>query len=752
VGRLAARGGGAPGRRAGAEPLAAVVTMGKRDRDSSSSSSPRRDRRRKEKEKEKKKGKDKDRGKRDRSGSKDDKRSRSRSDKRRGKDGGKKKRSSSRRRKSRSKSAAKKKSPERKKAKERERSASGSPAKSKADKKPKAASRSASAQVDRDWRNEDNAGTAGAAEQPQAAPAAPEPAKESTPAAPSKPPKPAKPAELATVTLDVRPFGMGPSKEAGVEGYVVSKIADGKPASKAGVLVGWRLVRVAGADCREADLDSVSKLLKDAALPMEAVFEKPPVDDFDSDDEDEDEVDDIADERAEHRKITSSHLANLDELPVERTPAEGLPEPITCWQDACGRQLLNADLVKKLQAAGLKRPTLIQRHAIPLVGARNGHYDLIALAQTGSGKTFAFVIPSVARLILQGAMSRPFFPGKSPASPLMLVLSPTRELAMQTQKEIETIKGKLNAVCVYGGETLKYQMQRIEKEQIDILCATPGRLIDLIDGGTISLSFIQTVVLDEADQMLEQSLEVMCAEILTGRDMPEPKSGRQTLLFSATMPQKIKDLCPKILRPGQIAELKIGHYGDDQGGSCKDIRQLLKWIPDEQQRVGALIQDLRDLWLTAGKKGRVVVFTNQRLQAGVLAGALQGQGYTVLHLHGKLDQHVREEVFDKFRRGQADVLVATNVASRGLDFPDISFVVQYNLPQTIDIYTHRIGRTGRVGQVGCALGYVGPKDRNLFVKLVEFLQLNEQEVPPFLLRQDLAKGGGKSKGHGRPFR
>jgi len=329
----------------------------------------------------------------------------------------------------------------------------------------------------------------------------------------------------------------------------------------------------------------------------------------------------------------------------------------------------------------------------------------------------------------------------------MLVLSPTRELAMQTTKEIEVLaKGtSLSTVCVYGGETLKFQQQRIEKTQIDICCATPGRLIDLIDTGKISLSFIQSVVFDEADQMLEQSLEVMCAEILTGRDMPEPSSGRQTLLFSATMPQKIRDMCPQILRQNSIASLTIGHYGDDQGGSCASIKQILKWVPDENHRMHCMVEDLRNYWIGTGKKGRVVIFTNQRVQAGYLAKHLEHQGIACVHLHGKLEQAVREEVFTKFRRGESDVLVATNVASRGLDFPDISFVVQYNLPNDIQIYTHRIGRTGRVGAVGCALAYMGPKDRHLSGKLVEFLELNKQEVPEFLR----PRGSRRSPSRGR---
>lgn len=333
----------------------------------------------------------------------------------------------------------------------------------------------------------------------------------------------------------------------------------------------------------------------------------------------------------------------------------------------------------------------------------------------------------------------------------MLILSPTRELASQTFNEIEVLtKGTpLQQVCIYGGETLKFQQQRIEKSQIDILCATPGRLIDLIDANKISLSFIQSVVLDEADQMLEQSLEVMCAEVLTGRDMPEPGQGRQTLLFSATMPQKIRDLVPKMMRQESMASLTIGHYGSEQGGSCAGIQQIVKWVPDERMRIGAMVRDLHTYWAGRGKVGRVVIFTNVRTQAAVLATALQAQGFNCIHLHGKLEQHVREQVFNQFRRGEADVLVATNVASRGLDFPDISFVVQYNLPQTIDIYTHRIGRTGRVGKVGCALAYMGPKDKRLAPKLTQFLELNKQEVPDFLRPRGSSppRRGGYSGGY-----
>lgn len=543
---------------------------------------------------------------------------------------------------------------------------------------------------------------------------------------------------------------MAPAKEDGVAGYVISKMADGKPAQLQGVQVGWRVVAVAERECRENDNNAIQALLKDCALPVQVVFETPPLLEEPSDSESEGGGDGILDDRAELRMKYSEGMDNMDELPIKREP-EGLPEPIKSWTDAVNRNYLNRSLFEKLQAAGLKRPTPIQRHAIPIIGdPKDNGYDLVALAQTGSGKTFAFVIPTVARLVVHGATMRPHFPGKSPGCPLVLVLSPTRELAMQTYKEIEVMtKGtKLTQTVIYGGESLRDQTLRIDKGQIDILCATPGRLIDLIDACKISLSFVQSVVLDEADQMLEQSLEVMCAEILIGRDMPGSNNGRQTLLFSATMPSKIQEMCSKILRPHRIGKLTIGHYSDDQGGSCKDIQQILRWAPDEKGRVMMLVQELRQRLHSPGKRGRAVVFTNMRVQAGYLEKALNGQGIPCVHLHGKLDQHVREEIFDKFRRGVGDVLVATNVASRGLDFPDISLVVQFALPQTVDIYTHRIGRTGRVGQVGCALAFVGPKDRSLFPKLVEFLELNNQEVPHFLQQTSGGRDGGRDRGSG----
>ncbi|CAJ1388517.1 unnamed protein product, partial [Effrenium voratum] len=311
-----------------------------------------------------------------------------------------------------------------------------------------------------------------------------------------------KPRERAALSLH-RPFGMAPSKEA--SGYVVEKVAEGKPAAEAGVEIGWRVVAVAGRGCEGLKSAEVQALLKDAPVPVEVVFEKPESETLPSS-EDED-LDNIQNVRADHRRAHEAALSNIDDLPVERSP-ETLPEPVASWREACERKLLNAALVHKLHAAGLKRPTLIQRHALPIVGHAE-HYDLVAQAQTGSGKTFAFVIPTIARLLLRGCPPRPFFAGPTAQGcPVVLVLSPTRELAIQTCTEMEVLtKGtKLTQMSIYGGETIKETAKRVETAPIDIICATPGRLVALLDETKISLAYIQTVILDEADQMLEQRL------------------------------------------------------------------------------------------------------------------------------------------------------------------------------------------------------------------------------------------------------
>jgi len=387
--------------------------------------------------------------------------------------------------------------------------------------------------------------------------------------------------------------------------------------------------------------------------------------------------------------------------------------------------------------------------------------DLLAQAQTGSGKTLAFVIPIISRLLMTPPVSRPFFPGPmAQASPIALMLSPTRELAIQTAKNVsELIKhagGSLSVITMYGGETISQQLKPIEKQNQDIICATPGRLLDAIDSGKVSLMWATTVVLDEADQMLDLAvgLEGTVTQVTDGRDLPK-NDGRQTLLFSATMPDfQTKQFHAVLKAPPNRLKLRVGHYNEDEkGGSCRHITQSLVRVRDMEERWSRLGRDLMEMWgsTTQMRQGKGIIFTNRIAMAGPLEQALRRVGITSGQLHGKQTQDMREEVVSRFRSGDFEMLIASNVASRGLDFPDIRLVVQFELPKTVEIYTHRIGRTGRNGQTGAAMSYFwDAADKKLAKPLAEFFELNEQVVPKWL--GDMAYPGsaaGQSQGYGR---
>ncbi|CAE8719798.1 unnamed protein product, partial [Polarella glacialis] len=460
----------------------------------------------------------------------------------------------------------------------------------------------------------------------------------------------------------------------------------------------------------------------------------------------EDDFDAEAESDAEPEPEVGYHK---EELPVRIRGVEKPDGPIQTWDEGVSRGCVAPMAQQALHEMKMHRPTLIQRFALPLIA--NSSRDLLAQAQTGSGKTMAFVIPIVSRLLMSPPVDRPFFPGAmSQASPVALLLSPTRELAIQTAKNVSDLLhhagSKMTTLTLYGGETLKQQIKPIETKNMDIICATPGRLLDAIDAGKVSLSFALVVVLDEADQMLDLSvgLEGTVMQITDGRDLPR-SDGRQTLLFSATMPDfQTKQFHSVLKAPPLRAKLRVGHYAEDEkGGSCRHIRQLLTQVSDMDDRWERLGRDLLETWGSTKprREGKGIIFTNRIALAKPLEFALRKCGIACGQLHGKQTQEMREQVVKKFRAGDFEMLIASNVASRGLDFPDIRLVVQFELPKTVEIYTHRIGRTGRNGQTGTSLAYYTRTDWRIAKPLAEFLTLNEQAVPSWL--QDAAGGGKK---------
>jgi len=441
-----------------------------------------------------------------------------------------------------------------------------------------------------------------------------------------------------------------------------------------------------------------------------------------------------------------------EELPVKVQGLAQPDRPLDSWEDGVARGCVAPVIAQALVGMNLHRPLLIQRYAIPLIG--RSHIDLLAQAQTGSGKTLAFVIPIVSRLVTNPPVARPFFPGPhAQASPIALMLSPTRELAIQTSKNVSDLLmhagSSYTTMTMYGGETLATQLRPIEKQNQDIICATPGRLLDAIDCSKVSLQFAQVVVLDEADQMLDLAvgLEGTVTAITDGRDMART-DGRQTLLFSATMPDYQTKQFHAVLKalPNRV-KLRVGHYTDDEkGGSCRHITQQLIRVRDMDDRWQRLGRDLMEVWgsTTQRREGKGIIFTNRIVLAMPLEQALRRCGISCGQLHGKQTQDVREDIVKRFRKGEYEMLIASNVASRGLDFPDIKLVVQFELPKTVEIYTHRIGRTGRNGQTGTALSYYedGPCHK-LAKPLVNFLRLNEQAVPDWL--EDIVEPGSRRR-------
>ncbi|MAT43616.1 MAG: RNA helicase [Anaerolineaceae bacterium] len=340
-----------------------------------------------------------------------------------------------------------------------------------------------------------------------------------------------------------------------------------------------------------------------------------------------------------------------------------------------------------IKAAGYETPTAIQKQTIPAI--LNGS-DVLGLAQTGTGKTAAFVLP-----ILQHLM-------KSPQKQLRaLILSPTRELAEQTNAVIKVLGRKtgIRGFSIYGGVGKQPQINEFRNgTQIAVAC--PGRLLDLMNEKQINLKNIDILVLDEADQMFDMGFLPTIRRIIAA----VPKQ-RQTLLFSATMPKEIRSLANDFLNNPVVIE--IGH-----SKPADTVRHAL--YPVEQpQKMDTLIQ-LMDTTAI----GQVLIFTRTKHRASKLAFKLKKQGFNADALQGNLSQKQRDKVMDRFRQGRIDVLVATDIASRGIDVTQVSHVINFDMPDTAEAYTHRIGRTGRMENQGMALSFV-TKDDNPILRMIE---------------------------------
>ena len=382
--------------------------------------------------------------------------------------------------------------------------------------------------------------------------------------------------------------------------------------------------------------------------------------------------------------------------------------------------------------AAFKAPTPIQSAAWPfLLSGR----DVIGVAETGSGKTLAFGVPCI-RSIMRSITTSP--PSKSRAPTKAVMVSPTRELAVQIHTQIEALAApaSLKTVCVYGG--VPKDQQRAALKTAHIVVATPGRLNDLINEGAADLSNVNYLVLDEADRMLDKGFEEEIRKIISTTS-PE---GRQTLMFTATWPPSVRELAATFMK--QPVHISIG--ADNPTGELRantKIKQLVE-VVDPRGKEQRLLQILKQHQGPKNKNDRILVFCLYKKEAARVEGFLRQRGLRVAGIHGDMGQAARSASLESFKSGQCPLLVATDVAARGLDIPAVKVVVNVTFPLTVEDYVHRIGRTGRAGAQGLAITLFTEHDKAQSGALINVLRAAGQEIP-----EDLLKFGTtvKKKGH-----
>jgi ATP-dependent RNA helicase RhlE len=387
---------------------------------------------------------------------------------------------------------------------------------------------------------------------------------------------------------------------------------------------------------------------------------------------------------------------------------------------------LNRPILRALAEAGYDNPTLVQQKTIPFVLAKK---DVIVSAQTGTGKTAAFALPILQMLFDKQDASKK---GKKIRA---LIISPTRELAIQINENFKKYSTytNLRTTVVFGGAAIEPQID-VLKKGVDILIATPGRLLDLHKQDIINLDYVETLVLDEADLMLDMGFidDVKKIERLCTHE-------KQILLFSATIPFKVEQLANAILCEPERVEVA------QNSSTSKNVNQVLYYVP-KRNKIELCLHLLRN-----SIKGSILIFRRTKFGVEKLEQTLKSNGYKVASLHGDKSQNLREDALNSFKMNKVNILIATDVAARGIDINELDAVINFDLPNIPETYVHRIGRTARAGKSGTAYSFCSADEKTYVAAIQQLiqLQLNVIEEHPYPLdpkaKKEIHRTPGKSK-------
>lgn len=414
-------------------------------------------------------------------------------------------------------------------------------------------------------------------------------------------------------------------------------------------------------------------------------------------------------EHEELSQMTPAEVADyrqMYDIRVEGQHPDRIPRPAKSFDQF----RIPDKLQREIERQGFDAPTPIQKQAIPCV--MRG-LDVVAQARTGSGKTLAYVLPMLVHLLDQPALE----PGDGP---IAVILAPTRELAAQIHRETRKFAKRVNVRvgAVYGGKN-RYEQANEIKAGVEVVVATPGRLIHMIRKGTLSMRRVTYLVLDEADRMLDLGFEQQVRSI-SGQIRPD----RQTMLFSATFKRGVEQLINDLL--SHPVRITIGTAGE----AHPDVQQVVHIMQSDAEKWPWLMEHLSVFAMT----GQVLIFVATKNGCELLARNLGNEGFACDSLHGDKVQSERAAVVNAFRAGRIGILVATDVAARGLDIPTVRTVVNFDVARDIHSHIHRVGRTGRAGQQGVAYTLIVRNQAPFAAHLTQSLQAAKQNVPPELLQ------------------